>query len=240
MFLTRLLPWWLFLLFALLFGALAVSFWRDYLVDRGDLATAIANPPETIVLDNLMEQTFASSIREFAVRDIAGTSVGVFEGASTGRAFLMLESTSTPPIYLAFTDTSFAEDRFAEIAEAIQADWEGYVIRGVLTDSTLDQERLSVYLISEGYPLVGRTILMADLLEGDRENALSGLVQEGLAVVFIGGVVAAVFALIALIKFRKWRGRRAVKRAAKQAAKQAAVPADPYASSPIQSRGRKG
>lgn len=181
MIVDRVLPWWMSLFLAPLFGFMAAVFWWNDLEDRDNLATVIANTPEIVELENLLLQNFDSPMLEFAVRDFAVTSVGLYRGRSSRKgSFLGLESTSVPPVYLAFTDIYAAEDRFTEIAEAIQADLEGYVIRGVLRYTTLDRGRagdnvdrgdVTDVLVAEGVRLEGRTILMADLLDGEREEA---------------------------------------------------------------------
>ncbi len=209
----RLLPWWVFLLFALFFGSIAVSFTQDYLADSSALDEALASPPDTILLSELPDAPDHPPFSEFAVRDFAGYYVGVVDTGRSGRSFLVIESFSEPPIFVAFTAATFQEDRFEEEAALMEQDWENRVVRGVLTNSPSYRADLIEFLSEQDASIPQRTFLMAEFLEGDREEALAEMVSDDRIAVIATWAITALLVLVTVLKFRGWRKRRAAKQA---------------------------
>ena len=215
----RWLPWWVFGLAALLFGAVAVDATREYVSANAALDDAIANPPETILLRDLPDAPDHPPFSEFAVRDMAGYWVGVLDTGRSGRSFLVLESFSTPPVFVAFTAATFEEDMFDAEALLLEQDWENRVVRGVLTGTTTYRDDLVAFLREDTPDFPQGPVLMAEFLEGDREDALRAMVSGDRTAMFIIWAITAVVAIATLLKFRGWRRRRAAKQQAARDAK---------------------
>ncbi|MEX3016925.1 hypothetical protein [Gymnodinialimonas hymeniacidonis] len=222
----RFLPWWVFLLAGLLFGAVAVSMTRDYLADRADLDAALASPPETILLSELPDAPDHPPFSEFAVRDFAGYYVGVVDAGRSGRSFLVIESFSTPPVYIAFTAATFEETMFEREALLLEQDWENRVVRGLLTNSTSYRDDLIAFLSEEDPNFPQGPILMAEFLEGERDAALTDWVAGNRIVVLIAWGLTGVLGLVTVLKFVGWRRRRAAKQQAARDAKLDSGPID--------------
>ncbi len=222
----RFLPWWVFGLCALLFGSIAATFTKDYLSDNTALEGALANPPETILLRDLPDTPDHPPFSEFAVRDFAGYWVGIVETGRNGRSFLVLESFSTPPVYVAFTAAAFEEDMFNAEALLLEQDWENRVVRGVLTGTNTYRADLEAFLREDDPSFPQGPVLMAEFLEGDRAVALSNRVSGDRTVMLISWGITALLLGATIVKFRGWRRRRAAKQQAAREAMQDNGPID--------------
>lgn len=206
----RHLPWWAFATGAVLAGAVALPITRDHLAESAALEAAIAAPPPVIALADLPGAPDHPPFSEFAVRDFGAFYTGIVDSGRRGRAFLVLSSTTTPPVHLAFTAITLREEMLAEEAARIEQDWDGRVVRGLLTGSTLHRTELIAFL-SETAPEItpDSVFLMAEFLGDDREAALRDHVESGRMTTILFWAVTGALALVALWKFVAWVRRRA-------------------------------
>jgi hypothetical protein len=229
----RIIPWWLFALLALLFGFLSFGMVQDYRADQGDLAQALASEPEVMAARDLPSADRFGPFDEFAITDFASVSAGTIDAGRNGRAFLVVASHPDSSVFVAFTDIAIRSYVFEAEAERIGADWESYVLRGLRSSSSSYRSDIIDALQERGYWQDGATLVMAEFLEGERETALRGYVGSQRTVAIIAVAVTVILALAAVVKYRKWRKRRAAKRLAAQGSKTAR-----FDNGPIDSGGR--
>jgi len=204
----RLLPWWVFIAIAGLVSVMAVSFTQEYMAQNATLEEAIAYPPETIVLGDLVDAPEHGPISEIAVRDFASYSVGVLN-VSGGRAFLVLESFTDTPVFLALMGPTSDEVLFEHTATAIQADWDNQVVRAVLTEDVAPSvvAELREFVAQDTPAAATSPFIMAEFLHGDRAEALEERVEDALTDAILTWCLAVVFVGVAGFKLRL-RSRR--------------------------------
>lgn len=200
--------WWALLILTFLLTAVAVKNSIEFKADRLDVAEARANPPDPIRLGDLLATPAHPPLSEVAVYDIIRYRSGVDALAGNDRAYLVMESDSSPSVFLVFFGPATDLDFYHLEADGLEADWDSHIIRGTLSDSTLYRSEI-IDLMHERAPnMTEENTIMAEYLGADREAGYDHLL---FLITFLEGLswtLSAIGAAATAVAFMVSRRRR--------------------------------
>lgn len=203
-------PWWMFAIFAFFMGSLTVPFYEDYRAVQTEQQFALSEGPPTVVdIIDFRADRDAGYLDEVHISGRVLASLGIlrFGGEGTDYDGVVLGGENDmPEAVLLFETLSSERDINALIASAdINS---RVVVQGFITsDRRSDVER---EITRRGYS--GRDILIVEPYLGNRAGVIGEIVQDTQIGFYIVAGMTALFALMTVWRFRRWRKRRAIKR----------------------------
>ncbi len=262
--LLKLLPWWLFGLVALAMLSLSFDAGRDYLASRAMLTAAQqSTAPPPVAIAAFDAATDVAVLEEVRLRGIwlSDLGVGAIPKKKVDDGYVVVKDATETAYAVLYFPGYKADGVEADLRALIAAD--GTVtVAGFRKSSSLTAEAVTKDLIARGLA-AGPPVLVVEPYFGDRGVALAGRVSDDLLGFASAAGINLIFAIIAVVKFRAWRSRVAVRAAPSVAglprvnartaalaratpgkpaiggsasAKPATPPRDGFSSGPIQSR----
>ncbi|MEJ6399321.1 hypothetical protein [Yoonia sp. 208BN28-4] len=247
-FIIRLVPWWLFALIGLSFLPLTLTTVEDTLETHREIAQARIAPqpaPQPLHLARLSHSASIAGEINITARWRRDLGVRELELDGVNHSYALLQSTAPPKRLLALYVPSYQDDRLEAVLNGLAQDGDLVTLGGFLprhqsrfTDLRRDIAQRAI---------AGDATVITPMME-TRAEGLDALENDGWLIAGIAVVFQIAFFGAAIVKFRRWRKRRALARdqkptpppkpaAKQQVVRKPAAPkvaADPYADSPIQ------
>ncbi len=233
------LPWWAFAFFAFTCGSLAIPFYDDYRAAQTEQFFALnEGPPAAVHVGEFQPNRHVGYFEEV---HITGTILGNFgvlrlHGEGTDYDAVVLGGDARLPRAILMFDSLSSERKINELISAADAN-NSVTVQGFLTNARRTEAERE--LTRRGYS--GVSVLTVEPYFENRAAVLNEKVTDAQLTFFIVAGLAALFAVIALWRFRRWRKRRAAKklRRATQRGQPMPTPAAQPAPNPVQSTAAK-
>jgi hypothetical protein len=236
-FVLRLLPWWVFALVALCMLPLTGEIYRSSRETTAELvALRDAPQPPVVPIAAFDPARDVHALGEVNVSGIWRTDLGEveFEEKGVNHSYMLLSGADDSSAVIALHFPSYERESIINYLEA-NADAEGRVtIGGFGVSSFSDRNRIEKDLLQRGLT----ALAIVEPFIGSRAAAIDDKSETEAFFFPVMAIANALFALVALWKFRKWRKRVAAKRpqaaeiAAPKDRRKATVAADTPAPTP--------
>lgn len=199
------LPWWAYLAASLFLGGTAFTVWQETEIRAADAeAEILGGPPTPLKVGDYFGYAQNSPFEEVRLAGVIRADLGVGQVEGTvPKTYVVLDSADRdgPLVAVMFVGSDDQEGLNALISEANE---NGFVIAGGFA-RRLDWADVSGQLRVKG---VRREVLLIEAMVNDRATELRDKAQKDLPVVFVMAGLAAAAALMAYLRFAKWRKRR--------------------------------
>ena len=232
-FLFSLIPWWFLAFVAVSMAPLAIETYEDYDRERSQMAQAAANgPPDIIPVYQLGDRPPPSRTGLVRFEGTLRADLGVKSISLVGTryTYVLLDAPQTvarrgPLVAILIPDERAAQDLNALVNAADETG--NLIVQGVLVPTYIGElsRRLA---ISDG---ITRQIYVVEPTFGSHTAVYADRVADAQMTFFVTLGFTVLFAVLALLRFRRWRERRA-KRRAPVAARPAQTAQPPATASP--------
>lgn len=220
----RLVPWWLYALIGISMAPLALQFVEEYRTAQIDFDIAIAVGPPLVTPIAQFRGPGVTPLDEVQLSGVIRKDLGIIEveGGAVDQVFVVISDDSRTGPVIALIAPSFQSERMLDQLLDNAGQDGSVVVQGLLTTSHLSDVRGALALRNERAP-----VYIVEPFLNDREAALREKAQDTLIALGIFGAITVFAFLVAFLRFRAWRQRRALKRARKSAAVRARTAASP-------------